>query len=59
MKDQSFTREVKEFAKTQLGADLVGVAGVDRFAGAPDGHRPDELLPGAKSVIVMAGRMLD
>ena len=59
MIDQAFTREVRDFAKTQLGVDLFGVAGVDRFADAPAGHQPGELLPGAKSVIVMAGRMLD
>lgn len=59
MNNQKMTAEVKEFALNQLGADLVGVAGVDRFADAPKGHRPEEFLPGAKSVIVMAGRMLE
>lgn len=59
MIDHELTREMKEFALQQLGADLVGVASVDRFVEAPAGHRPEELLPGARSVIVMAGRMLD
>lgn len=42
--------EVKAFLKQQ-GASLVGIAPVDRFADAPKGHGPTELLPGAKSVI--------
>jgi Uncharacterized Fe-S protein len=33
--------------------DYFGVAGVERFAALPEGHRPCDLLPGAKSVIVM------
>jgi epoxyqueuosine reductase QueG len=59
MTDSELTREVKEFALKQSGADLVGIADVGRFANAPRGHRPAELLPGAKSVIVMAARALD
>ena len=56
---QELTRTVKEFALKQLGVDLVGIASADRFSEAPAGHRPEDLLPDAKSVIVMAGRMLD
>ncbi len=41
------------------GASLVGIASVDRFEGAPPGHGPTELLPGAKSVIVAAIRIPD
>ncbi len=48
--------EVKQFARS-IGADLVGVASTDRFEGAPPGHRPEDLLPGAKSVIVIAKRL--
>ncbi len=33
------------------GADLVGIAPVERFAGAPEGHRPTDFLPECKSVI--------
>ena len=42
----------------QRGADQVGVASVaeiNRYA--PAGHRPDDILIGAKSVIVFAGHM--
>ncbi len=43
----------------ELGADLVGVASADAFEGAPPGHRPGNLLRGARSVVVMAVHMLD
>jgi len=49
---------VKEMVK-DLGADLVGIASVDRFDGAPPGHGPLELMPGAKSVIVAGIRIPD
>jgi epoxyqueuosine reductase QueG len=49
----TLTQEVKDFA-AQLDIDLIGIASADRLAGAPEGHRPTDLLPGAKSVIVMA-----
>jgi len=53
----SLTDEVKEFATEDLDMDYIGVASVDRLSGAPEGHRPTDLLPGAKSVIVMAVRL--
>jgi hypothetical protein len=37
-----------------LGADLVGIAPVDRFAHAPEGHKPTDFLPECKSVISIA-----
>ena len=43
----------------RLGADLFGVTSVDRLDGAPKGHRPRDVLPNAKSVIVLAIKMLD
>ncbi len=48
--------DIKQLA-LQRGAELVGIASVtdiDRYA--PPGHRPDDILIGAKSVIVFAGR---
>lgn len=54
----SLTDEVKEYAQTRLDMDLVGISGVDRLAGAPEGRRPTDILPGARSVIVMAVRLL-
>ncbi len=50
------SREIKEYA-IKNGADLIGIASVDRFEGAPDGHRPIDLLTDAKSVIVAAKRI--
>ncbi|HRU78755.1 MAG TPA: hypothetical protein P5214_10220 [Rectinema sp.] len=35
----------------ELGADLVGIAPVERFAHAPEGHRPTDFMPQCKSVI--------
>ena len=57
MIDKKLTQKTKEYAR-QLGADLIGVAPVERFEAAPPGHKPQELLPDAKSVIVIAKRML-
>ncbi len=37
--------------------DFVGIASVDRFANAPEGHRPDDILPGAQSVISIGIKM--
>lgn len=42
----------------ELGAELVGIASVaDINRYAPPGHRPDDVLVGAKSVIVVAGHV--
>jgi len=43
----------------RLGADLFGVASVDDLNDAPLGHRPMDILPNAKSVIVLGMKMLD
>jgi len=37
----------------RLGARLVGIAAVDRLAGAPDGHRPSDFVPDALSYVLM------
>lgn len=47
---------VIDFAR-QRGAALAGIAPVERFAGAPQGRRPEDLLPGAQSVVAMAMRI--
>jgi epoxyqueuosine reductase len=41
------------------GCDIVGIASVERFKGAPEGRRPTDILPTARSVIVGAVRILD
>ena len=52
------TKEVKEYAK-KCGADLVGIAPVERFKNAPARMSPKDLLPSAKSVIVVGIHHLD
>lgn len=39
-----------------LGADLCGIASIDRFADAPEGYHPLDVLPTCKSVISFACR---
>ncbi|MBI3945256.1 MAG: epoxyqueuosine reductase [Armatimonadetes bacterium] len=53
----SFTQEMKAFA-AQAGADLVGVAPVARYAGAPELFHPQRLLPQTKCVVCIAIRHL-
>lgn len=53
---------------TELGADVVGIAPVERFRQSgdihdfptylPTGYQPDELLPGARSVVAIAIKVL-
>lgn len=50
--------EIQEMA-ANLGADIFGVASADAFDDAPSGHRPTDVLPGAKSVFVFGMKMLD
>lgn len=52
------TNEVIKKAK-ELGADMVGIAPVERFKGAPLRMSPKGLLPSARSVIVCAIHHLD
>lgn len=49
------SQEVKTLL-LDLGADLCGIAGVDRFADAPEGFHPRDVLPGCRSVVSFACR---
>ena len=49
--------EVKQYAKA-CGADLVGIASMDRFEGAPKQMDPRYIFPDAKAMIVMGFRIL-
>ncbi len=40
------------------GLDLVGIAGIERFANAPPRMHPSAIMPSARSVIVVARRIL-
>lgn len=52
-RDAELTSRVKKTAK-DLGAKIVGIAEADRFGEAPEGHRPNDILEDAKSVVVLA-----
>ena len=41
------------------GASKVGIASVESFAGAPNGHAPADFIPDAKSVISFGIGLLD
>ena len=47
---------IKKYGKS-LGADLVGIASMDRFEGAPKEQDPRYIFPDAKSCIVLAFRV--
>lgn len=49
--------EVKQLAR-DCGADVVGIASMDRFEGAPMQMDPRYIFPGAKAMIVMGFRIL-
>jgi epoxyqueuosine reductase QueG len=51
------TSDVVKKAAKKLGADLCGIASVDRFTGAPEGFKPTDIYPACKSVIVVAKRV--
>jgi epoxyqueuosine reductase len=48
--------DIKSYAKS-IGADLCGIASVDRFGDAPEGFHPTDILQSTKSVIVIACRV--
>ncbi len=51
------TRRVKQVGLTEGGALVVGCAPVDAFNEfVPEGHRPQDILPGAKTVIVAGNK---
>jgi epoxyqueuosine reductase QueG len=54
----NITSEIRAYILSQ-GAHKVGFSPVDRFAGAPIGHRPNDLLSQARSVISFGVRLLD
>jgi ferredoxin len=48
--------KLKEFAG-KVGVDVLGVAPIERFEGAPPGRHPADLYPDAKSVITIGFRI--
>jgi epoxyqueuosine reductase len=53
---EDLENRIREFALSE-GADLIGIATVRRFHGAPDGHKPEDILLEARTVIVCAKRV--
>lgn len=53
---ENLTQEVKAFARRE-GSHLVGIASAKVFEN--ERTRPRDLLPGAQSVVVLAGKLLD
>lgn len=51
-------KEGMKQAALAAGADLVGVASIERFAGVPPEHNPLSIKPETKSVIVLAKRLV-
>ncbi len=54
--DSILTRDVQCLAVNQ-GASLVGIANPERFDGAPKGHRPRDIVKGARSVVTFGIRI--
>ena len=54
----NLTIDVTNLAQSQ-GAALIGFAPVERWENAPEGHRPRDFLPKAKSVIAFGMRISD
>ena len=50
--------QLKDFALS-LDMDMVGVANTARFSDAPEGRKPEDILPGCKSVIAIGVGLLD
>ena len=51
------SKEIKQIFY-DLGADLCGIASIDRFTEAPQGFHPSDTLPSCKSVIVFGKKFL-
>lgn len=56
MHSEEETTELKRFSR-EAGADLVGIAPMERFEGVPAAHHPASIFPEARSVIVLGKRV--
>lgn len=54
----SLTHEIKKFI-LNCEMDVVGICNVERLANEPEGRRPTDILPNAKTVIVYGKRIAD
>lgn len=53
------TQEIKNYVLDECETDIVGIADVKYLSDEPETHRPTDILPGAKSIIVFGKRMPD
>jgi epoxyqueuosine reductase len=53
------TQSLRQLALERMEVDLVGVAPVERLQGAPEGARPTDYMPAARSVVVLAAKIPD
>lgn len=52
----AFTEQFKEYCRSR-GADLVGIASMDRFEGVPARNDPRAIFPDAKALVVIGRRI--
>lgn len=55
----SFTQELKNYILSAREVDLVGIAPASAMAHEEHFHTPEEILPGAKSIVVFGRRLSD
>ncbi|MBP1732355.1 MAG: hypothetical protein H6Q55_2784 [Deltaproteobacteria bacterium] len=55
----NLSKDLRKFAVEQLGLDLFGIAPAERLQGGPEGGRPADYLPNARSVLVGAMKIPD
>ena len=53
------TKSIKNYIISELDMDFVGVADATLLAQEPEGHRPEDILPGAASIIVFGRSIAD
>ena len=53
------TKKFKEYVKSEYDIDYVGIAKASALDCEPEGHRPQDVLPGAKTIVVMVRRIAD
>ena len=53
------TEQIKLYIKTKLDMEFVGVAAAGALSGEPEGHRPEDILPGAKSIVVFGRKLAE
>ena len=53
------TEAIKRYVLDTLGMDAVGIASVEALDDERAGHRPEDILPGAKAVVVFLKHIPD